>query len=409
MQSTGLWRDRDFIRLWSAQAVSAFGARISREGLPMAAVLTLGASPAQIGVLAALSRGPALVVGLTAGGFVDRSRRRGVLMSMDLTRSLVLATIPLAAGLHLLSIVHLYVAAAAVGAASVLFEIADHAYLPSLVSAEDVTAANASLSATDSVAEVVGPALAGALFQWLSGPYAVAVNAATYLVSAAFLCGIRRPEPAPAAAPPVDLARDVTDGARAALSDPHIAPLLVMEGSNALFGSFFSALYLIFALRVLGLTPGLLGLTIAAGGLGALAGAALAPRLARAAGMGPAIILTAAGAALATLLIPLAPPGRGPGMAFLATAQLFGDALAVAAWVLAASLRQRLLPPQLLGRTAATFQTVGGGLGILGALTGGVLGGLMGPRAALFIGAVGLLVGPLAAAGSTLRSYREAP
>jgi hypothetical protein len=127
IQADALWRDRDFAKLWSAAAVSAFGARITREGLPMAAVLTLRASPGEIGLLAALSYGPALFVGLAAGGYVDRTRKRGLLVAMDLSRAAVLATVPLAAWFHLLSMPQLYVAAALVGAASVLFQIADHA------------------------------------------------------------------------------------------------------------------------------------------------------------------------------------------------------------------------------------------------------------------------------------------
>src|SRR5438874_5249260 len=126
-------RGSDFGRLWAAQGVSAFGARITREGLPLTAILLLGASPAQIGILAAVSRGPALIVGLTAGGFVDRTPRRGLLIAMDVLRAALLATVPIAAWLHMMSMVHLYAAAAAIGAASVLFEIADHTYLPALV------------------------------------------------------------------------------------------------------------------------------------------------------------------------------------------------------------------------------------------------------------------------------------
>jgi len=401
------WDNRDFVKLWAAQGVSAFGARITREGLPIAAVLTLGAAPAQIGLLAALSRGPALLVGLAAGGFVDRTRRRGVLIAMDLLRAAMLVTIPVAAWLHLLSMPQLYIAAAVVGAASVLFEIADHAYLPGLVAREAITAANASLGATESVAEVAGPALAGALFQWFAGPMAVAFNAATYLISAAFLGAITKREPEPAAHLKPNWRRDVGDGVRAVMAEPRVAPLLFLTGSNALFGSFFSALYILFALRVLGLTTTMLGLTVSAGGVGALGGAVLAPRLAKRLGAGPAIVITASGAALMNMLIPLAPAQPGWGMAFLVGAQFFGDALAVTAWILDSSLRQTLLPQAVLGRVGATFQAVAGGLGVAGALTGGLLGGLIGPRDALFIGAGGLLVGPLVVALSPLRHYRE--
>jgi predicted MFS family arabinose efflux permease len=396
----------DFMKLWTAQGISAFGARITRDGLPMAAVLLLGASPGQIGVLAALSRGPALLVGLTAGGFVDRSRRRGLLIAMDLLRAALLATLPVAAWLHLLSILQLYAAAALVGAANVLFEIADHAYLPSLAPLDDLTAVNARLSATDSVAEVAGPALAGVLFQWLGGPYAIAINALTYLASAGVLGTIVRREPKPERDERVPWGRDVADGIRAALGEPRVAPLLFRDGVNALFGSFFAALYVIFALRTLGLNTALLGLAIACGGVGALGGALIAPRLARVMGVGPAIVALATATVVALALVPLAPARPVAGMAFLCAAQVLGDAVWVACNILAASLRQTLVPQAMLGRVAATFQTVEGALGVTGALVGGALGSAIGPRNTLYIAAGGMLLGPLGLACSSLRTYR---
>src|SRR5437879_1442119 len=190
-----LWRHGDFLRLWAAQTVSDFGARITREGLPMMAVLGLAASPAELGLLAALASGPALLVGLAAGDFVDHTARRPILIATDLARAAILITLPLAAWLHLLSMLQVYAAAALVGASSVLFDIADHAYLPGLVGKSLLTDANAKISATESVAEMGGPALAGLLFQWLTAPVAVAVNAATYVLSALLLMRIRAPEP----------------------------------------------------------------------------------------------------------------------------------------------------------------------------------------------------------------------
>ena len=407
MQSSHALRgNSDFLKLWSAQTVSAFGSRITREGLPLAAVLMLGATPGQIGVLAALSRGPALVVGLMAGGFVDRSRRRGLMIAMDLARVGLLITIPVAAWMHRLSMPHLYATAALVGAASVLFEITDHAYLPGLVTSGEIMAANARLSATDSVAEIAGPALAGILFQWLGGPYAIALNALTYLTSAGFLGGIEKREPKPESGPRHGWGRDLADGLRVALRERRVAPLLFMEGSNALFGGFFSALYVLFALRVVGLNTTLLGLTVACGGVGALAGAFMAPRLARVLGVGPAIAASAIVAAVSLFLVPLAPPNRTLGMACLIASQVLGDALWVTSGILAASLRQVLLPPAALGRVAATFQAVSGGLGVVGALVGGSLAGMIGVRPTLFVATSGLLIGPLAIAFSALWRYR---
>jgi predicted MFS family arabinose efflux permease len=274
------------------------------------------------------------------------------------------------------------------------------------VAREDITAANARLSATDSVAEVAGPALAGVLFQWLGGPYAIAVNALTYLASAGILGTIAGREPEPKRGERVPWGRDVADGVRAALAEPRVAPLLFRDGVNALFGSFFSALYVIFALRIVGLNTALLGLAIACGGLGALCGALVAPRLARLIGVGPAIVALATATVLSLVLVPLAPARPVAGMSFLVVAQALGDALWVACDILAASLRQTLVPQAMLGRVAATFQMVVGALGVTGALVGGALGGLIGPRDTLYLAVAGMLLGPLALACSSLRTYR---
>jgi MFS family permease len=406
---SALWRDRDFVRLWLAQSISAFGARVTREGLPIVAVLGLGASPGQVGLLAALANGPALIVGLAAGGLVDRSRRRGLMMAADLLRAAVLATVPIAGLLHLLALPHLYLAAALVGAASVLFEIADHAYLPALVTPEQLTDANASLSATESVAEIGGPALAGALFQVLAAPLAIAVNAFTYLVSAAFLAGIGKAEPSPEPEPHARWTDDVAMGFSAAWRDPLVRPIFLVSAMQNLAGGIFSALYILFCVRVVGLNPALLGIAIATGGVGALAGSALAGPLGRRLGVGPAILGAQVLLALAIALIPLAPANPRGGLAVLMVSQLLGDAFAVAGMILAASLRQTVLPGTVLGRVGASFRATTGGLMVLGALAGGALGEALGLRAAIWVGVAGLALAPLLALASPLPRLREMP
>ena len=258
-----------FRRLWAAQAVSAFGARITREGLPIMAVVTLGAGAGMLGVLAAVASGAALIAALAAGAYIDRHLRRPLLIGADLLRAAVLVAIPLAAWLGALTLPQVFVAAALVAAASVVFDIASHSYLPSIVSKADLIDGNSRLAATESVAEVGGPALAGVLFQWLSAPIAVAANALTYLISAGFLASIAAPEIAPVPSPPEHWTREVTRGFRLAWSDARVRPLLLMESAQGLFGGVFSALYILFAVRTLGLTPAMLGLAIGAGGLGA--------------------------------------------------------------------------------------------------------------------------------------------
>lgn len=390
-----LWRDPDFVRLWSAQAVSAFGARITREGLPIAAVLSLGASPADVGLLAAISHGPALLVGLAAGGFIDRSRRRGIMMAADLMRAAVLATIPIAALLGLLTLPQLYVAAALVGAASVLFEIADHAYLPSLVARDQIGRANASFSGTESVAEIGGPALAGLLFQLLAAPIAIAANAVTYLVSAVFLFGIRKPEPEPQPEPHARWTDDVRLGFGAALRHPLARPVFLSSWMQSLGGGIFSALYILFCVEVVGLTPALLGLTIAAGGVGALIGAAVAGPASRRFGVGPTFIGAQVLVALAIAIIPLSPPDPARGMGFLVVSQILGDLLSVTTMILGTTLVQMEMPVHVLGRVNAAFKAATGGLMVAGALLGGLLGEVLGVRGAIWVGVAGLALAPL--------------
>lgn len=405
--TVALGRHPDFLKLWSAQAIAEFGARITREGLPIAAVLALSAGPQALGLLSALRSAAGLAVGLTLGGFVDRRPRRRLMIGMDLLRAAVLATIPLAALMGWLSLAQIFLVGAVVAAASALFAIAAHAYLPGLIARSQLAEGNARLSATESVAEVGGPALAGALFQWLAAPAAIALNAVTYAASAALLGAIRKPEPAPEPEPPASLAQDLRAGAGAAWGEPRVRALLLMDVVMTLFGSFFAATYVVFALQTLGLTPSLLGLTIAAGGAGALAGSMLAVPLSRRLGAGRAILLGFFGWAGANLLIPLAPAHPVLGTSALVAAQILGDGLAVAAMVLAGSLRQSLIPQNLLGRVGATFHAAEGAAGVIGALAGGALAEAVGLRGAMFVAVAGMALAPLVGLFSPLRQVRE--
>lgn len=408
--SSPLWRQRDFLRLWGAQAVSAFGARITREGLPIMAVLTLAAAPAQLGMLAALTGAAGLFVGLAAGDYVDHTPRRRILIAADLARAGLLISVPVAAWLGVLSIWQVYAVAATVAAASVLFDIADHAYLPALVGRAHVLDANAKISTTESIAEMGGPALAGLLFQVLTAPFALAANALTYLASAVVLAGIRTPEPTPESSPHRGWWRGIVTGAQAAWEEPRVRVLLVMSVTSGLFGGFFSALYIAYVLRDMGLGTALMGLGIAAGGVGALVGSAMARPMARTLGVGVSISVSGLLSALGTLLILFAPHDRAGAMAALVVSQILGDLFGVIPLILASSLRQSVLPNRLLGRVGATFRAGPGGAAVVGALAGGALGGLLGLRQTLLIAIAGLLIGPLyGLASPALRGVREIP
>jgi MFS family permease len=409
MARGALWSHPDFLRLWSAQSVSAFGARITRTCLPLAAVLMIHASAAALGLLTALALGPGTIVGLFAGGFVDRSRRRHILVASDLLRAAILLTVPMAAWLHMLAMPQLILVAAIAGGFSVLFDIADHAYLPSLIGTANLVEGNAKLNVTDSVAEIGGPALAGVLVQLLTAPIAIAANAVTYVISALFLSQITTREVV--AAPEAGTAswrRDLAIGAAAIFQDRMVRTLFWMAAATPLFGSFFM-LYVPFAIRDLHLSPTLLGVTIGVGGVGAMVGAALASPLSRRLGLGPTIVVASFGGAAFTLLVPLASGPVTTATAMLMAAQFGGDALLVVAIILAASLRQTVLPNEILGRVAAVFQAAAGFCSVIGALAAGAVASVVGVRETLLIAAIGYFLAPAIALMSPLASLKSLP
>lgn len=390
----GLWRHADFLRLWGAQAGSAFGSRITRTALPIIAILTVRATATEVAVLSALTVAPGVLVGLLAGGYVDRARRLPLLIGADLARALVILTIPVAAWAGWLSMPQLYVVAALVAAATTLFQIADTSFLPTLVGRELLVEGNARLGATDSVAETAGPGMAGVLIQLLTGPVAVIVDALSYLWSALLLGRIRTREvPGAGIAHDGAMLDDARAGFRACLAHPMVRALLLVDAVTMFFGGFFFALYMLMALELLRLSPAAIGLVISAGGVGAFAGAVLAGPLSRVRRPGVAMVALLAVGQSAVLLVPLsAQLGGVLAVGCLLAQQVFGDSFSGAYRILALSLRQRVLPDAMLGRANATFHVVTGLTLPLGTLIAGPLGAAIGVVPALWIGTVGGLL-----------------
>jgi MFS-type transporter involved in bile tolerance (Atg22 family) len=399
-----LWGHRNFLKLWAAQAVSGFGARIAREGLPMTAVLLLHAPAAAMGVLAAVGLAAYALVGVAAGVLADRAPRRSLLIAADLGRAAVMVATPAAALLHRLDIVGLALALAAMSALTVIFDVADHAFLPEVIAPAQLVEGNAKLAATDSLAEVGGPAIGGALFQLLSAPVAIAASALTYLASALCLMALPASKPPPRAANAAPAAPAAGFGL--VLAHPLVRPLWLMAVSRDFFGWFFGALYILFALDALRLTTTELGVTIAAGGVGGLAGAVLAPAVARRLGAGPTILLAGLAGGGVAFLVPLAVGAPLVAMTFLIAAQLIGDGLRTIGEIGQVSLRQSVLAADELGRTAGAFATGQGLAGVAGALIGGALGGWLGPRETLMLAAAGATAVPLIGILSPLRRRR---
>jgi predicted MFS family arabinose efflux permease len=314
--------------------------------------------------------------------------------------------VPVAALAGRLDLAGVALALAAMSALTVIFDVADHAFLPQLIERAQLVDGNAKLAATDAAGEVGGPAVAGVLFQVFSAPLAIAVSALTYLASAFCLLFVRAPK-SMSAAPAEPLRFDVAAGFSVVLAHPIVRPIWLMALGRDFFGWFFGALYTLFGLEVLRLSTAELGLTIAAGGVGALAGAWLAPLVSRRVGAGAAIVAASLLAGATAALVPLA---GGPPLAAMATlivAQLGGDAIGSVRDIAQASLRQAVLPPEALGRTAGAFATGQGLAGVAGALTGGALGSAIGPRETLYLAAAGLFLTGLIGLASPLRSARQ--
>ena len=385
----GLWRHRDFLLLWSAQGISAVGSRVTRTALPMAAIMVAGAGALDLGLLAVALTLPRALLAWAGGGFVDRHCRRPVLIGADVVRCVALATIPAAAWWHVVSLPLLYAVAAVTGIATVLFELADHVFITDLVGRAQLMEANGKREAADAVAEIAGPALGGALVAWLTAPIAIAVDAATFVASAGLIARIRKRETISAPPAAASLLGDVRTGIHVVWRDRAIRALFISAATMTLFGSFMAALYTLFALETLGLTPAALGITIGCGGIGALAGAALSGRVAVRYGPRRTLLWTLGLGAAMQVLIPLAPPVPLIAIAFLIATQVIGDGVLTVYLVTETTLRQRLLPAAALGRAAATFHVANGTLTPIGALMGGALAEGIGIRPTLWLLAIG--------------------
>src|SRR5437763_5254338 len=225
LRLTGLWRNADFVKLWIGQTISHAGSGITGVALPLTAVLVLSATPVQMGILNALDGLAVLLIGLFAGVWVDRLRRRPVLIATDLGRALLLGSIPLAAFLHLLRIEQLYIVGALTAILTVFFNVADESFLPALLPQQDLVEGNSKLGASDSLAEISGPAVAGPLVQVLGGPVAILFDAVSFLCSALCIGLIRKPEPPQSTAQQQSFWLEITEGLRLIMGNPLLRAL----------------------------------------------------------------------------------------------------------------------------------------------------------------------------------------
>ena len=397
LPSPGLRRNRAFMLLWSAATVSVFGSFVTRIALPFVAIETLGAGPLEIAALRAVDLVAALLVGFVAGAWVDRLRRRPVMIWADLGRAVLLGSIPVAAIGGWLTLAQVLLVSSLAAVLTTFFDVADKAYLPTIVSRAELVRANGALAATASAMEFLAFGAAGFLVKLLTAPIAIAVDACSFIVSAAFLGGIRRPEPAPPPATDREpISAEIREGMRIVAHDPVLRGLLWgTVGLSAMWG-VFGATWLLFANGELGLDAAVIGVVAALGGFGSLMGALFADRVAGRFGLGRLVVASLLVAALGNLLIPLAPAGMPlVAVAFLVGQQLIGDTAVTVYDVTEISMRQARVEDRHLGRVNATVRVVMVLATLVGTVVGGLLAEAIGLRAAAFLGPLFALAGAI--------------
>jgi MFS family permease len=404
-----LLRQPEFLKLWAAQSISQIGDQVTYLALPLVAVLTLDASAAQMGLLTAAELMPHLLFSLFAGVWIERrSNRRKLMIAADIARAGLLASVPLAAAFDVLTFPQLYAVGFVAGSFAVLFDISWATLFPAVVPRRDFVDANSKLSLSRSVSFVTGPAIAGFLVQALTAPVTLLVDAFSFLGSALFLGRIRTEEPPPE--------RDgngvlgsLRDGMRFVLRDDLIRADLGCAATVNLFNFVFHAIFILYATKQLGVAPGTLGIALGVGAVGGILGALVAPRLERAIGIGPSVVVGSVLFPAPLILVPIATGSELTLGLMLGAAEFFSAVGVMIFDVSAASMLFMRTPDRIRARTAGTFRFVNYGIRPIGALLGGALGTAIGLQATLWIGVLGALLGVVWLVFSPIPRLREAP
>jgi MFS family permease len=400
-----LWRDRDFRLVTAGQAVTQLGTEVTAIAFPLTAVILLNATPFQLGVLVAVQNGAFLIIGLPAGVWLDRRRRRPVLIGTDVVRAAALTTIIAAAALHRLTFGLLLGAAAVMGLMRVVFEIGYQTYLPSIVHRRDLVQGNSTVEAIRASGQIVGPGVGGWLVQLVGAANALFADAISFLVSAFCLWRVRTAEEVPARTGHESLLRQARAGIGFVWADPVLRGIAATSATSNLLFTAANALNILFLVHTVGISPGVAGVIFSIGSAAALLAAAVTTRLARWLGSARVIWLPVALTSPFNLFIVLAHDDWRIVFFVLGITVGGGGQLIYAITQL--SYRQAVVPPAILGRVNATVRFLVMGALPIGGLLGGGLGTLIGVRATLLVIATGLAVAPIFVVLSPLRRVRE--
>ena len=398
----GLWRHRDFLSLWGSETISQFGSQVTFLALPLVAIIVLSESAFKVALLTSVEFLPFILFALPAGVWVDRLRRRPILVLANLGRAVALATVPLAHWLGVLTIWQLYAVGFATGVCTVFFDVAYQSYLPSLVGRHHIVEGNAKLETSRSAAQIAGPGLAGALVAALTAPVAILVDAVSFLVSALLLGRIGQQEEVPLREARGKLHVELLDGIRYVFGHAYQRGMVGAVALSNFFGNVVFSILLVYAVRELELSAATIGVVFALGNVGTLVAALTARRISDRLGVGRTIV----GAALlfgpGTLLLAVAPKELAIPF-FVASGFMVGFGV-ILFNVTAISLIQAITPDRMLGRANASRRFVVWGVIPLGALAGGALASTIGLRETIFVGAIGSLFAVIPLLLSPVRS-----
>ncbi len=409
----GLLRTADYRRLWVGETISQFGSQVSLLAIPYIATVLLRVTPFEVALLGALQFLPFLLFTLPAGAWVDRLRRRPILISGDLVRVVALGTIPVTWSFGTLTIWQLYLVSFVAGIATVFFDVAYQSYLPALVERDELVEGNSKLQASEASAAVVGPGLGGALIGLIGAPFAVIADALSYLASAFFVSRIERAEPHPEAERRAaglarePLRRQIAEGLRFVLGNPYLRAIAGATSSSNLFSTMIFAIMPVYLYRELGLSAATVGVIFGIGALGTLGGALVANQIAARLGLGRAIIGSMALGGPAMLLLPLA-SHDAPVAWLVASMALMGFA-SVVYNINQVSYRQAICPTAIQGRMNATMRFLVWGTIPVGSIIGGLVATAVGVHDAIWIGAFGSCLPFLSVLLSPVRSLRRMP
>jgi MFS family permease len=384
-------RNSDFVKLWAGESVSLIGTQITQFALPLVAVLTLGASVFQVGLLNACRYAPVVVVSLFAGVWLDRRRRRPILIACSLGNAALIALVPISNAMGVLTIGELYAIFLLAGVLTVVFDVGVLSYVPSLVEREQLADSNGKIQTSTAFAGVAGPGVAGLLVSALTAPVTLTVDAVSYLCSAVGLSLIRKEEPeAPAPEERPSVRASIVEGLHAVYGSRFLRALLTQSATFNFFQNALVTVFVVYAIRDLHMSPTKLGLVIGAISVGGVAGGLLANRIRNTIGFGLTMLIPTICAALCPLLLLIPSDASVPSMVLFMCAQAFYGFNLLVFNVNTLTLRQVITPHHLLGRMNASYRMVLFGTGPIGAIIGGWLGSALGLRTALVITAITL-------------------